>query len=50
LIFMIQRSLSKVRDIVYDLDAISAKIISDKIFEYIADKKNFLSKNIQYLD
>lgn len=46
LVFMIQQSLSKVRDLVYDLDASSAKKISDKIFEYIEDRESFLDKII----
>lgn len=50
LIFMIQQALSRVRDIIYDLDAISAKSISDKIFEYLNANQEFISKSIQFID
>lgn len=50
LIFMIQQSLSKVRDIIYDLDASSAKIISDKIFEYLEADRDSIAQKMEFLD
>ena len=49
LIFMIQQSLSKVRDIIYDLDASSAKILSDKIFEYLESDKDSIAQKMEFL-
>ncbi len=44
LIFIIQQALSKVRDIIYEIDALSAKAISDKIFEYLDSSEHIRSK------
>jgi len=51
LIFIVQQSLSKIRDIIYEIDALSSKAISDKIFEFeyldgsehIRDKLSFFN-------
>jgi hypothetical protein len=50
LIFMIQQSLSKVRDIVYDLDALAAKSISDKIFEYLDSSRDQIANKLEFLE
>ena len=49
LISSIRQALSNLRGIIYDEDPISAKIISDKIFEYINSDRSNISTKIEII-